>query len=387
MDVRSGTTLALVAVCVAICAAAPAAARALPPPVGISPGYTYERAFGAMSEAERRDAIARMHADGVAWLRLDYYPASSFDDAFVFAARQAGIRVDLLLEDFAAPPGAFAVFARRTATRFRPVGVDTFEILNEVNLYRPAIPAPRYVALLQGAYVAIKGVDAGATVIASGLGPGPGRDDPATYLRAMYGAGAKGYFDAAALHPYSYPAMPLPPPRSGCQSWNAFCAGAPALRAVMNAHGDGAKPIWFTEFGCPTGTTVGYRKACSDERLARQIAQAYAQSRAWGWVGAFFVFSWRDSASDGDFGLYTADVIRSRTSCRRSCALPRRRRCEPVAEPRARCRPSPRKIGTDAFVDRDPPSRQALCTDARPGVEGGYLPPPSLRHVTKLHPL
>jgi hypothetical protein len=306
MEVRSGRTLAILSLLVATCAAAPAAARAFPPPVGISPGYTFERAFGAMNDAQRRDAIARMRADGVAWLRLDYYPDSPFDDAFVLAARQAGIRVDLLLEDFSATPGAFAVFARRAAARFRAPGVDTFEILNEVNLYRPAISAPRYVALLQAAYTAIKGVDAGSTVLASGLGPGPGRDDPATYLRAMYEAGAKGYFDAAALHPYSYPAMPLPPPRSGCQSWNAFCSGAPALRAVMDAHGDGGKPIWFTEFGCPTGTTAGARKACSTARLARQIAQAYARSRAWGWVGAFFVFSWRDSASDGDFGLYTA---------------------------------------------------------------------------------
>jgi hypothetical protein len=120
----------------------------------------------------------------------------------------------------------------------------------------------------------------------------------------MYEAGAKGRFDAANLHPYSFPAMPMSAP---CQSWDTFCQGAPAMRAVMTKYDDGNTPIWFTEFGCPTGTAAGYRKACTDEQLAAQLTQAYTQSHEWSWVGAFFVFDWKDDAVDGDFGLYLAN--------------------------------------------------------------------------------
>jgi polysaccharide biosynthesis protein PslG len=270
-------------------------------PIGVSPGSGFEQAFAKMSVGKQRAVLDLMKADGVSWLRIDYYANDSGLRHFIESAQRDGIKVDVILEDYDATPEQFAIFARDAAAQ---LGSAAYEILNEVNLYKPAIPAAQYVPVLQAVYNAIKQSAPHATVLASGLGPATGSAAPDRYLEAMYESGARGYFDAANLHPYSFPAPPMSSP---CQSWNTFCHGAPAMRAVMVKHNDGDRPIWFTEFGCPTGTGGGYRKACTDAQLAAQLTQAYAQSRTWGWVGSFFVFDWQDNDVDGDFGLYLAN--------------------------------------------------------------------------------
>ena len=68
--------------------------------------------------------------------------------------------------------------------------------------------------MLKRAYVEIKAVDPTATVLAGGTAPAPddpsGRDmSPVTFLRNIYANGGKGYFDAFAHHPYSFPCSPL----------------------------------------------------------------------------------------------------------------------------------------------------------------------------------
>ena len=267
-------------------------------PVGISPGSGFEQQFAAMSPSEQHAVLELMKSDGVTWLRVDYYPNDVKLRHLIVSAQAAGIKVDALLEDFGATPNEFAVFARNAVVQ---LGSNAYEILNEVNLHKPAITAAEYVPILSAAYEAVKKADPHAMVLASGLGPGTGPSEPAHYLEAMYLAGARGYFDAANLHPYSFPAMPMSSP---CQSWNTFCHGAPAMREVMLRYGDSNKQIWFTEFGCPTGSAAGYPKACTYEKLADMLTQAYAQSRRWSWVGGFFVFDWRDNDVDGDFGLY-----------------------------------------------------------------------------------
>ena len=60
-------------------------------------------------------------------------------------------------------------------------------------------------ALLQAAYPAIKLVQPDSTVLAAGLSPAVGVDAPPNFVNDMYIAGAKGYFDAIAMHPYVYP--------------------------------------------------------------------------------------------------------------------------------------------------------------------------------------
>ena len=275
--------------------------------IGISPGSGFEDPFGKMSSSQQRSVINQMKSDGVQWLRLDYYHDASYDYQFIKDAEAAGINVDALLEYFDATPAEFATFGTDAVSTLKPLGVHTYEILNEVNLYNPTITAARYVPMLKAAYAAIKTADSSSTVLMSGLGPGPGSQEPYTYLQAMYAAGAKGYFDAANMHPYSFPDMPAPAVASDCQNYNGFCYDLPAIHAVMQQNGDGNKKIWLTEFGCPSGTDAGQPADCTDAILAQQITQALNRANAWGWTGPFFVFSWQDNTSDGDFGLYYAD--------------------------------------------------------------------------------
>jgi hypothetical protein len=272
--------------------------------VGISPGDGFEELFEKMSSSQQQAVINQMKSDGVRWLRLDYYKDSSFDYQFIKDAEATGINVDILLEDFGATPAEFSSFGTKAVNTLKPLGVHTYEILNEVNLYTPTITAANYVPILKAAYTTIKSADPSSIVLMSGLGPGPGSQEPYTYLQAMYTAGAKGYFDAANLHPYSYPDMPAPAVASNCKSYNGFCYDLPTMHAVMEQHGEGNKKIWLTEFGCPTGTHAGYPASCTDAILAQQITQAFYQANAWEWTGPFFVFSWQDTTQNGDFGLY-----------------------------------------------------------------------------------
>lgn len=266
--------------------------------IGISPGSGFEDIFGNMSSSQQQTVINNMKSDGVQWLRLDYYPHDSYDYQFIKGAASAGINVDVLLEDFRATPAEFANFGTQAVHTFKPSGVNTYEILNEVNTHTPKITAHDYVLILKAVYPAIKAADSSATVLMSGL---DSSSKPDVYLQAMYDAGAKGYFDAVNAHPYSYPGMPAP---THCPPSNAFCHGLPNLYTVMQQNRDGNKKIWITEFGCPTGTDAGRPAACTDTTLAQQITQAFNQAHAWAWTGPLFIFSWQDNTKNGDFGLY-----------------------------------------------------------------------------------
>ena len=266
--------------------------------VGISPGSGFEDFFENMSGSQQQTVIHNMKSDGVQWLRLDYIPNDSFDFLFIKDAESAGINVDVLLEDFSATPAEFASFATQAASTFKPFGVHTYEVLNEVNTQSPPITASDYTLLLKAVYPAIKAADSSAIVLMSGLNLS-GKAD--AYLRAMYAAGAKAYFDAVNAHPYSYPTMPAP---AQCPSSDAFCSGLPNLYTIMQQNGDGNKKIWITEFGCPTGSDAGRPAACTDTTLAQQITQAFNQANVWEWTGPLFIFSWQDNTKDGDFGLY-----------------------------------------------------------------------------------
>ena len=86
--------------------------------------------------------------------------------------------------------------------------ISDWEIWNEPNLPRffgfSDLRPAGYVALLQAAYPAIKLVQPDSTVLAAGLSPAVGVDAPPNFVNDMYIAGATGYFDAMAMHPYLY---------------------------------------------------------------------------------------------------------------------------------------------------------------------------------------
>ncbi|MEX7468988.1 Ig-like domain-containing protein [Mycobacterium adipatum] len=231
------------------------------------------------SQTDTDMALGLLKAAGVETIRilLPWAGAEPVDDTFDWAAvdrmvnsaKAQGIKVLATLNttpDWAAVPGqqiytaapadieAFGDFVSAVATRYQGKIAD-YEIWNEPNydgFWEPGPDAAAYTALLKVAYTAIKAADPDATVIGGSVAavaevPGGPAINPVTYLSQMYAAGAAGYFDALAFHPYLY-SMPF-----SAQQGHAGVpfAQAQQLYEVMVAHGDGHKKIWATEYGQP----------------------------------------------------------------------------------------------------------------------------------------
>ena len=231
------------------------------------------------TDAELDADMDAMVAAGVKWLRvtLDWpsvQPTArdkwnwSHQDRVVREANERGIKIMWLAAyspKWARPagyglhtppnnPDDFANFVREAARRYAPQGVHHYEIWNEPNLgqwWQPAADPARYTTLLKKAYTAIKGVDPNSYIITGGLAPGSDTSinrSMKTFIEQMYANGAKGYFDAVGIHPYSFPWAP-----QFAANWNPFYM-APQYHKILTANGDGAKPLWATEVAFPTGT-------------------------------------------------------------------------------------------------------------------------------------
>jgi polysaccharide biosynthesis protein PslG len=255
----------------------------------------------------------------------------------VAQARAAGIQVDMALGgvpywassdpskfqdasgdhyDPGYPPANFqdfADFAAWAANQFKSLGVHVYEVWNEPNLpyFWPAGPdAATYTQMLKASYPAIHQADPFATVLMGGL-----FTSDYDFLQAMYDAGAKPYFDAANVHPYSGPVGP-----NGCfhnhlgprKPKTAFC-GITEIRKTMVANGDGAKPVWLTELGYSTdggasGMGVSYAQQAGYLTVAYRIVQGYS------WVKAMIWYELQDSSEsnswNSNLGLITAAPTR-----------------------------------------------------------------------------
>jgi hypothetical protein len=136
------------------------------------------------------------------------------------------------------------------------------------------------------------------------------------YLEGVYRAGGRDYFDAVAVHPYTYGVDPT-------VSWNGVNAGEdparlsknafPAIKEIrrsMEAFGDAAKKVWITEFGYSTTTGDG---GVSASTQAAFLTKAYTYVQQLPWVETMLWCSARNNpwTSDRDdyesqFGLVTA---------------------------------------------------------------------------------
>ena len=163
--------------------------------------------------------------------------------------------------------------------------VAAWEIWNEedASLWWASGPDPAaYTALLKAAYPAIKSADPNATVVLGGL---TGNDYE--FLSQLYADGAKGFFDAVAVHtdticdvesPYEILRNGQTDPR--ISRWSFL--GYRTVHEVMLAHGDGS-PIWMTELGwstdtavCNSGAWAGQKPAgVSPQQQATFLLQAY----------------------------------------------------------------------------------------------------------------
>lgn len=308
---------------------------------GFSPGgdLLWNRTY--QQQSAELDAIA---ATGAKWVRIDFPwdtvqaagPGSwswGQDDTLVQMATARGLHVLGVLAytpawarrsvcntNHACPPNdpnAFAAFARAAAQRYGS-NVTAWEVWNEPNwdpFWASGPNAVDYVNLLKPTYVAIKSVAPSATVVTGGLAPygdlartaidpKVAAEHPVNFLKAMYAAGARGYFDAVGHHPYSYPYAPT----DCCIGWNAVLY-TQTLHDVMAQNGDGAKKIWGTEAGAPTS---GWG-AVSEAQQAQWVQQYFSLWDNWSFTGPLMFFTLADAGGDPTnnanyFGFMHADL-------------------------------------------------------------------------------
>jgi hypothetical protein len=166
--------------------------------------------------------------------------------------------------------------------------------------------------MLQAAYPAIKQADPQSTVLLGGLS----KNDFA-YLEGVYRAGGGGYFDAVAVHPYTYgvdPTVTWNGVNAGEDrsrlSWNSFPA-IKEIRRSMDAFGDTGKDVWITEFGYSTTSHDG---GVTEARQAEYLTKAFTYVEQFPWVKAMLWYSarnspWMKDADDYEsrFGLVATD--------------------------------------------------------------------------------
>jgi len=293
----------------------PTASSVTTPPVVTNPPVTTPsstghafgfaaNAFQSLTSAQQTSWLADFKNLGVTWLRMDANWANigssnwgSLDQA-VKAATAAGVNVLLICDGnnsggmFNAPdPTAFAAYCKMVVSRYAPMGVHTYEVWNEANntaFWQPNPDPAQYTAVLKAAYPAIKSADPASTVLGGGMCPCA--IAPITFLEGMYAAGAKGFFDALSLHPYTYPAAP----DAGIR-WQEMNSTTPSIRSVMAANDDSAKQIWVTEFGAPTSQ---YSNAVTEAVQATQLAQAITDVKGYSWAGPMFIYTYLTAESD-----------------------------------------------------------------------------------------
>jgi hypothetical protein len=325
--------------------AAPAQARQLA-------GIQTHVLWGEVDDAEMRRQLDLVKASGAGIMRVDVGWASLQQggpdgwspwyldkvDRMVAAADERGIRLLLTLMNTpcwastapeslkrgcegewwqrgvtAYPPADPRAYARALAFLVRRYGdrVEAWEVWNEPNhpdFWKASDQAAAYVRLLKPAYRAAKAADPRAYVIGGSLSLSDHE-----FTRRLYRLGAKGYFDAFAIHPYSDDASPLDP-RGHTDARYSFVRGVQKVREVMQANGD-RSPVWLTESGWSTGTIrtgESWRNGVSEAAQARFLREQAQQVARWPWVRANVWFNLLDAGSDredkwSNLGLWRVD--------------------------------------------------------------------------------
>lgn len=223
---------------------------------------------------------------------------------------------------------AFGRFAAQTALRYKDT-ISFWEIWNEPNIAysrRWGIEAnvKKYADILKIAYTEIKKVNPSAFIIGGSLAASGDEADgslsPLTFMNGLYVSGAREYFDAISLHPYTYPASP-----NYIAPWNHWQEMLP-IRDLMVKNNDEAKKVWITEYGAPTGgpgKTLNANQIegkfyygvdfMSDEAQKIMMVEAidFVKNNA-SWIDKFFWYSLKDISIDRSdpenfFGLLRYD--------------------------------------------------------------------------------
>ncbi len=172
--------------------------------------------------------------------------------------------------------------------------IAAFEVWNEPdqvnqNYWAGPNKVAKYVALTKAVYPAIKRVAPQVPVLAGSFVGGNGK-----WLKALYAAGIKGYYDALSVHFYDLTLSALS-----------------TTRAVQKANGD-RKPLWLAEFGFTScyakgGPAFRIDHACNTRAgQAHNLADTLRSIKKVNWIKAAIVYTLRDQSAAYQFGLLTA---------------------------------------------------------------------------------
>lgn len=205
---------------------------------------------------------------------------------------------------------------------FLPYGASNFafEIWNEPNTLSHWTTQDllqrdeRYFYMLRAAYGAVK-VESPDVVVMNGgptsLGGGGGGDTWINWITELYNDacsinGCTRPWDVVALHPYpNYDNGSCPLPST------VFSPVGTSILNTMSSHGDGAKEIWFTEFGWSsgynyTGVSTENRALCSQTLQNARLTSSYTYSYIPSNVQVMFWFTsdrkYLDSVVNSDTG-------------------------------------------------------------------------------------
>ncbi len=192
-------------------------------------------------------------------------------------------------------PATYAAFVAFLAQRFGGTSLAAIEIWNEPDQSNQAYFAgpdkvQRYAAILRAAYPAIKQADSSVLVLGGSL-VGP----KGLFLKALYAAGIKGYYDALAVHFYTL-----------------TLASLRAIHEVQLANGD-TTPLWLDEFGwssCYPRQRIEEEQACvTPSTQAANLADTIHAIARLPYVSAAVVYKLQDSPGE-QFGVLTASGVR-----------------------------------------------------------------------------
>ncbi len=246
------------------------------------------------------DAIepARGQFDWAAWdavfAELARHPALT--PVVVLNGAPAWARAEADADNPQAPPherADFGAFAAAVAQRYGD-RLRYYQVWHEPNIAphwgAADVDPAGYLGLLREAAVQIRAADSDAQIVLAALAPttesGGANLSDIAFLDALYGLGARAWFDIAAAQPYGF----SEPPDAGADAGRLNFARVELLRQVMARHGDDKTPLWATAFGwnaLPAAASPW--GGVGEEAQAQYAAQALKKARTdWPWLGPLF---------------------------------------------------------------------------------------------------
>jgi polysaccharide biosynthesis protein PslG len=191
-------------------------------------------------------------------------------------------------------PATYAAFVGYLAQRYgtRLAAIEVWNEPDQANQDYFAGPEKpkRYAAILRAAYPAIKRANPSVPVLAGSLVGSNG-----VFLRALYAAGIKGYYDGLAVHFYTL-----------------TLAALRALREVQLANGD-TKPLWLDEFGwssCyPQHRTQQEQPCVTAQTQATNLTNLFRSLAHTSYIAAAVLYKLQGTPQE-EFGVLSASGAR-----------------------------------------------------------------------------